>query len=216
MTETKFDLIMAVFENEEAASKTFKELHKAEKKKLIDTENVVVIYKEDEGKIHVKETAEKVAGEASIGALVGGALGILAGPLGIITFGAAGAALGGLAAKLDDVGFDDTSLKRIAEALQPGSSAIITVLDDQYSERLVEELKKRDAQVAVEPLPADFGELLDEGDGWAYRIAAGEADEAAAELGLIKPEVKQYVSDLEDHTEMKSEEDDPNAAFPKL
>jgi uncharacterized membrane protein len=216
MSETKFDLIMAVFDTEEAASNSYKELHQAEKKKLIDTENVVVIYKEDEGKIHVKETAEKVAGEATIGALVGGALGILAGPLGIVTFSAAGAALGGLAAKLDDVGFDDTSLARIAESLEPGSSAIITVLDGQYSERLVEELKKRDAQVAVEPLPRDFGKLLDEGDGWAYRIASGEADEAARELGLIKPESKTFVSDLEDHSEMKSDEDDPNAAFPKL
>jgi uncharacterized membrane protein len=205
MTDTKFDLIMAVFEAEESASKAYKELHQAEKRKLVDTENVVVIFKEAEGKIHIKETAEDVAGEVSIGALVGGALGLLAGPVGVIIFGATGAILGGLSAKLDDVGFDDSALERIGETLQPGSSAIITVLEDKYSARLVEELENRDARVAVEKLPGGFSKLLDEGGPWAYQIAAGEAGDAAAELGLIEPEVEDDVSDLEESSEMKSD-----------
>lgn len=215
MSDTKYDLIMAVFDTEEAASNSFRDLQQAEKRKLVDTKNVVVIYKEDEGKIHIQETAEKAAGEVGIGALVGGALGLLAGPVGMITLGAAGAVLGGLTAKLDDVGFDDDKLERIGEALQPGSSAIITVLDEQYSGRLVEELGNQGAKVVVEDLPDSFENYLDEGGYWAYFIAEGEVDEAASQLGLKqKPEA--YVTDLEDHEKMKSDEDDPNAAFPKL
>ena len=103
MDEPLFELILAVFEDESAAANSYKALHQAEKEKKIDLENVIVISKEAEGKIHVKESAEEISGEVGIGALVGGALGILAGPLGIITFGALGAALGGLSAKLDDV-----------------------------------------------------------------------------------------------------------------
>lgn len=198
MSGANYDLIMGVFDAEDAASSAYKELHKAEKKKLVDTENVIVVYKEDEGKVHIKETAEKVAGEAGMGALIGGALGILAGPLGVVTFGALGAALAGLAAKLDDVAFDDAAIERIGEALQPGNSAIITILEDQYSERLVEELENRGARVAVEHIPGDFAQLIQDDESWAYRIAAGEADEAAAELGLVKPEVNDYVSDLDD------------------
>ncbi|NIR96440.1 MAG: DUF1269 domain-containing protein, partial [Gammaproteobacteria bacterium] len=86
-----------------------------------------MIHKEAEGKIEIKEDAEKIAGEAGIGALVGGALGILAGPAGVITFGALGAALGGISAKLDDAGFDDTRLRNLGETLEIGNSAIVTV-----------------------------------------------------------------------------------------
>lgn len=216
MSEKRYDLIMAVFDSEKAASDSFKILQQEEKKKLIDTKNVVVITKEAEGKIHIKETAEKAAGEIGIGALVGGALGILAGPVGLITLGAAGAVLGGLTAKLDDVGFDDEKLERIGEALQPGSSAIITVLEEQYSDHLAEELKTHGAKVVVEDLPVSFERFLDEGEKWAYRVAEGEVDEAASELGLRTVEPESYVSDFENHEEMKSSEDDPDAPFPKF
>ena len=43
MTDTLFELILAVFEDEEAATTSFKALHKAEKEKKVDLENVVVI-----------------------------------------------------------------------------------------------------------------------------------------------------------------------------
>ena len=167
MDESLFELILAVFEDESAATDSYKALHKAEKEKKVDLENVVVISKEAEGKIHVKESAEEISGEVGIGALVGGALGILAGPLGIITFGAMGAALGGISAKLDDVGFDDSQLERLAESLQPGESAILAVLDSKYVDLLVEKLQERGARVAREEMPKNFGKLLDEGGRWA-------------------------------------------------
>ena len=216
MNESLFELILAVFEDESAATNSYDALHKAEKEKKVDLEDVVVISKEAEGKIHVKETAEKVSGGARIGALVGGALGILAGPAGVITFGAVGAALGGMTAKLDDVGFDDDQLERLGKTLQPGESAILAVLESKYADLLAEKLQERGARVAREKMPKDFGKLLDEGGGWAYRIAAGEAEEAAAELGLVKPEVKDYVSDVEEHVEDPSSKHDQDEAFPKF
>ena len=60
MDESPYELILAVFEDESQASDAFQALKSAEKEKLIDLENVVVIHKEDEGKIHVKETAESI------------------------------------------------------------------------------------------------------------------------------------------------------------
>lgn len=216
MNEIPFELVLAVFEDESAAEEAFKALHQAEKDKKLDLDNVVLIHKEAEGKIHVKETAEKISGGAGIGALVGGALGLLAGPVGVITLGAAGAALGGLTAKLDDVGFDDTRLESLGEALPPGNSAVLAVLETENRALLVQKLEERGARVAVEDLPKDFAKLLDEGGGWAYRIAAGEADEAAAELGLVQPEVKDYVSDVDEHVEDPSAEHDQDEAFPKF
>jgi uncharacterized membrane protein len=216
MSEPQYDLLLAVFEDESAASESFKTLHEEEKKKLLDLENVVLIRKGVDDKIHVKESAEKISKEAGLGALVGGALGILAGPVGLVSFGAAGAFIGALSAKLDDVGFSDDRLERLGEALQPGNSAILAVLDEKYTDQLVEELSNQGAKVVKEDLPKDFGELLGEGGGWAYRIAAGEADEAAYDLGLVEPEVKDFVSDVDEHLYSEPEEPDPNSAFPKF
>ena len=156
MNNSPYDVILAVFEDEATANKAYKDLQKAEKDRKVDLENVVLITKEADGKINLKEAAEKIAGEVGIGALVGGALGLLAGPVGVITLGAAGAALGGISAKLDDVGFDDERLKMLGEKLDPGKSAILAVLERQYSEKLVQELKNRGAKVAVEDLPKVF------------------------------------------------------------
>jgi uncharacterized membrane protein len=216
MNEKQFELILAVFEDEAAATNAYKALHKAEEEKKIDLENVVVISKEVEGKIHVKETAEEMSGEVGIGALVGGALGILAGPVGIITFGAMGAALGGLSAKLDDVGFDDRELERLGGSLQPGESAILAVLDSGYADLLAEKLEARGARIAREVMPKDFGKLLEKESGWAYFIAGGEAEEAAAELGLIEPEEEDNVTDVDEQVEDPSAKYDQDEASPKL
>ena len=197
MSESQYEVVLAVFEDEEAAANAYKDLHKAEKDYKVDLENVALIHKHADGKIEVKEEAENYR-EAGIGALVGGALGILAGPVGVVTFGALGAALGGLSAKLDDVGFEDTRLIMLGETLQPGGSAILAVLETEYKERLLTELENRGAQVAVEDLPGSFKEILDEGPGFAYRMAIDEAEDAAVDLGLIEPEVEDYVGDADE------------------
>ena len=49
-----------------------------------------------------------------------------------------------------------------------------------------------------------------------HRIAADEAQEAAFDMGFIKPKVEDYVSDEPEPGADQSPEDDPNAAFPKL
>jgi uncharacterized membrane protein len=216
MNESQYEIVLVVFEDEQTAAKAYKDLHQAEKDKKVDLENVVLIHKEADGKIEVKEAAEKIAGEAGIGALVGGALGLLAGPVGVITLGAIGAALGGLSAKLDDVGFDDTRLEKLGESLEPGKSAILAVLESKYTEKLEQEFNNRGARVAIEELPSDFKQILEDGGSFAYRIAEDEAQEAAVELGLVKPEVKSYVENVEEPGTEESPEDDPNAAFPKL
>ncbi len=216
MSNSPYEVVLAVFEDEATAKKAYNDLQKAEKDKKFDLENIVLISKGADGKINLKEAAEKITGEVGIGALVGGALGLLAGPVGFITLGAAGAALGGISAKLDDVGFDDERLRNLGEELEPGSSAILAVLESVYSEKLTQELKKHGARVAVEDLPKDLKQILGEGDSFAYRLAADEAQEAAVELGLVKPAVEDYIPDIDEPAADESIADDPNAAFPKF
>jgi uncharacterized membrane protein len=216
MSESPYVVVLAVFDTDEAGIQAYKELRDAEKDKKIDLENSVVVSKDDDGKIHINEEAETIAGGAAKGALIGGALGLLAGPAGVVAFGALGAALGGLTSKLDDVGFSDERLERLGNRLPPDKAAIVAITEGKYQEKLAEELENRGATVGVEDLPKDFKEILDEGGSFAYRIAADEAQEAAVDIGLIKPEFTDYVSGEVDPGEDSSPEDDPNAAFTKL
>lgn len=206
MDYSLYVVVLAVFEDDEAGAEAYQDLHRAEKNKQIELENTVLVSKDDEGKIHFKEDAEKMATEVGLGALVGGALGILAGPPGVIALGAIGAALGGLSARLDDVGFDDTRIKRLGESLEPGKSAIVAVLEGKYSKQLVEQFEKRGARVAVEDLPRNFKQILEEGGRFIYRMAEDDARDAAIELGLIKPEYEDYTGEGENPESDQSEE----------
>jgi uncharacterized membrane protein len=195
MSDSPYVVVMAIFDTDEKGIQAYKDLRRAEKEKKIDLENTVLVSKDDDGKIHIKEEAEKISTEAGIGALVGGAIGLLAGPAGVVALGAIGAALGGVSAKLDDVGFEDARLKSLGERLEPDKAAIVAVTEGKYAQKLGEELVNRGAQVATEELPKDFKQILDEGGSFAYRIAEDEAQEAAVELGLVEPEIKDYVAD---------------------
>lgn len=194
MSDAPYVVVLAVFDNDETGIQAYTDLRNAEKDNKISLENSVVVSKDDDGKIQIKEQAETTARGAGIGALIGGALGVLAGPPGVVAFGALGAAIGGLSAKLDDAGFNDTRLQNLGQKLQPGQAAIVVVTEGKYAQKLTEELQARNASVGVEDLPQDFKEILEEGGSFAYRIAADEAKEAAFDMGLADREVEDYVS----------------------
>jgi hypothetical protein len=80
--------------------------------------NIAVLYVRPDGKAKFVESKDWGAGR---GALLGGAIGILGGPLGIVVGGGIGAAV----SKLRDSGFKNDQLDQLGKSLQPNSSAIV-------------------------------------------------------------------------------------------
>jgi Protein of unknown function (DUF1269) len=80
--------------------------------------NAAVLHVKPDGTPKFVESKDWGAGR---GALVGGAIGIIGGPVGI----AAGAGIGALAAKLRDSGFENDQLERLGRSLTPNSSAAV-------------------------------------------------------------------------------------------
>jgi len=80
--------------------------------------NTAVLYVRPDGKAKFVESKDWGAGR---GALLGGAIGILGGPLGI----AAGAGIGALVSKLRDSGFKNDQLEQLGKSLHPNSSAVL-------------------------------------------------------------------------------------------
>ena len=80
--------------------------------------NTAVLVVRDDGKVKFIESKDWGAGR---GALLGGAIGIIGGPIGIL----AGGSIGALTSKLRDSGFKNSQLETLGKSMQPGSSAAV-------------------------------------------------------------------------------------------
>jgi uncharacterized membrane protein len=190
MTEVPLQIIIAAFQEEDAADQALKTLKEAKKEKLISIDNAAVIRKDDDGKLHIKETADMGGGKgAGVGALVGGAIGLLAGPLGVAAGSALGAAVGGITAKLYDGGFKDDRLRQIGTSLEPGTSAIIAVIEHRWVAELERELAEEGADVTTAALAADIAEQLQKGGEVSYTAVSGEEGFAAGRVATTEDEV---------------------------
>jgi len=189
MTEVPLQIIIAAFQEEDAADRALQTLKEAKREKLISIDNAAVIRKDDDGKLHIKETADMGGGKgAGVGALVGGAIGLLAGPLGVAAGSALGAAVGGITAKLYDGGFKDDRLRQIGTSLEPGTSAIIAVIEHRWVAELERELAEEGADVTTAALAADIAEQLQKGGEVSYTAVSGEEGFAAGRVATTDDE----------------------------
>lgn len=185
MSDNPIQLVVAAFQNEQEAQAMLKELKQAQRLGLIKVENAAVIRRDSKNKLHIKETADMGGGKgAALGAVAGAAIGLLAGP--VILVGAAGALVGGLAAKLRDSGFSNRRLQTIGDGLKPGTSAIVAVVEHKWVGKLEEMLEEEALDVMSEEISADIAAQLEAGHQVAYnalattgalatsRVAAGE------------------------------------------
>jgi uncharacterized membrane protein len=175
MSNTPVEVIVAAFQDEKGAEAAYKELKQAKKEHLIKIMDAAVIRRDEKNKLHIKDVKDMGGGKgAGIGALVGGAIGLLAGP--VVLAGAAGALIGGLAAKMKDGGFPDARLKEIGAGLQPGTSALVAVIEHTWVDELEAAMAEAGAQVITESISADIAEQLAAGKEVAY--SAVSTDEA--------------------------------------
>ncbi len=132
---------------EDAADKVFEQLKQAKKEKLIPHPGCRG-HQARRGQQDPYQRAEGLEGGQGrgVGAVIGAALGIITGP-GVVLTTAAGAAIGGLAAQLRDAGFPDDQLKQVGEALKPGTSAIVAIIEHTWVADLEQEMQAQGAQV---------------------------------------------------------------------
>lgn len=161
MYQEPTQFIIALFPEEQAAQTAYIGLKDAQKAKdLAGMRESAVIRKNAEGKAHVWEDEDASGSEgAMIGGVVGAVAGLILGPGAVLT-GAAGAAIGGLFAKLQDSGFDNKSLKALADSLKPGSSALLLVVDDVAIRIFSERLEKMGAEIITDHMDAEVVEKL--------------------------------------------------------
>jgi uncharacterized membrane protein len=123
--------------------------------------DAAVLTRDQNQQLHISESADKGFGRgAVIGGVAGAAVGLLAGPIGWATLG--GAAVGALAARLRDGGFPDERLRQMGSGLQPGSSALVAVIEHVWLEDVERMLEEKGADLATEAVASDIAAQLDQ------------------------------------------------------
>lgn len=155
------ELILAVFDLESQATQVLDSLKSLEKDGSLRLFNAAVLAHSTEGITTVREDHDLKAGHGALfGAIVGGLFGLLGGPAGVVVGAAAGAATGGLTAGKTDLGFSDTFLDELSQALKPGSSALLLMAEQEWAEQVVQALADYKGKLYRHALRADLVERL--------------------------------------------------------
>jgi uncharacterized membrane protein len=131
-------------------------LHRRE---AIRIEDAAIVAKDPNGRIRIHQTRDITTGQ---GVMAGTWLGMLAGLIFMVPLvGAAlGAAIGGIWARLRDIGISDKEMKEMGEDLPAGSAALFLLFEPLAPTTLVREMHRFNGRVLRSTLPEDLtGEI---------------------------------------------------------
>jgi uncharacterized membrane protein len=152
------DLVVISFDDEHTAFEMRAALAKLQKEYLIEMEDVVVVTKNDKGKVKLHQAVNLTAA----GAVGGGFWGMLIGMIFLnpLIGAAIGAGAGALSGKLRDIGISDDFIKELGQAFQPGTSALFVLVRKATPDKVLEELKGFKGKVIQTSLSKDREEEL--------------------------------------------------------
>ena len=147
------NLVVIGFEDEHTAFEMRAELVKLQKEYLIEMEDVVVVTKDEKGKVKLHQAVNLTA----VGAVGGSFWGMLLGMIFLnpLLGAAVGAGAGALSGKLRDIGIDNNFIKELGETITPGSSALFVLVRKSTPDKVLEELKGFKGKVLKTSLTAD-------------------------------------------------------------
>ena len=158
--ENPVALYIAAYDDPDAAQGDFDALKQLVKAGAIFVDVAVLVSRDADGKISVKENAHEVAGGAIVGTAAGLLIGLIFPPAFLasgVVGGAVGAGIGGLVSA-----HRESEIKKdVEDVLPPGSSGIITLFDITWKPKIDEALSKA-SKIDEEAVDADSAAKLKE------------------------------------------------------
>jgi uncharacterized membrane protein len=154
------NLVVIGFDDEHKAFEMRAELAKLQKEYLIEMEDVVVVTKNDKGKVKLHQAVNLTAAGAVGGAFWGTLIGMIF--LNPLVGAAVGAGAGAMSSKLRDIGISDNFMKELGETLGNNTSAIFVLVRKATPDKVLAELKGFKGKVLKTSLTKDKEEELRE------------------------------------------------------
>ncbi len=138
-------LIVVAFDDEFRAEEVRLTLQRMQREYLVDLEDAVVVVKNSEGKLQLKQTYNLVGAGAASGSFWGLLIGLLLfNPLiGV----AAGAAVGAISGSLADIGIDDNFIRELGNTIEPGTSALFILVRKVTPDKVLQELQPLEGRI---------------------------------------------------------------------
>ncbi len=169
-----YNILAFVFDGQKGAHDAMKELKSSGALDGYKIEAECIVEHDANGKVHMHETGRGGVGTA-VGAGSGALLGLIGGPAGLLAWTLAGGVIGGTAGHYLGRAISKGDAKEIGAALSPDSSALLVLLEDKESEKVIKSMAGYSANVVT----------LTVGDELSGQIAsyvAGEASDPAGDV----------------------------------
>lgn len=153
------ELVCIAFKDSGTADHVLNELRSLESDYVLDLEDAVIVVRDKNGKVHIKQCVDVFGGATShgvaLGVLWGGLMGLLfmnplAGLLGSLAGGAGGGAISLGASEfglLRDYGINDNFIRALGSTISPGSSAIFLLIRNVEADKLLEKSSKYEGTI---------------------------------------------------------------------
>jgi uncharacterized membrane protein len=147
------NLIVLGFDGLHTSDEVLNKLRSLQKEYLIDLEDACVVERETNGKVYIKQavnlTALGAATGGSRGALWGALVGLLfLNPLAGMAIGAiTGAGAGALSGSLADYGIRDDFIRKLAQTIPEGSSALFVLVKSVTEDKVLAEIQPYNPRV---------------------------------------------------------------------
>jgi uncharacterized membrane protein len=140
-----YAVILGTFEGDPGKALPYIERYDAIKDEIALVDVVAITREGDaEATVEHRGKSHKATGT---GALIGGLVGVLAGPGGVIFGAAVGGAVGRALKSLSHYGIPKPVLEQVEEGLTENSSAILVIMESEHSDPIINELKRDGAKV---------------------------------------------------------------------
>jgi uncharacterized membrane protein len=166
------ELVCIAFKDSSTADRVLNELRAMETEYVLDLEDAVIVVRDMDGKVHLKQCVDVFGGATTqgvaLGVLWGGLMGLLfmnplAGLLGSLAGGAGGGAMTVAASEfglLSDYGIPDNFIRSLGNTIGRGTSAIFLLIRSADHEKVLIAMSRHEGTILKTSLSAEQEDKL--------------------------------------------------------
>jgi uncharacterized membrane protein len=179
MSDNPIQVIVAAFNSPTKAGEVMNDLKAGKKEGLVGIIDAAVVVKGADGKLKVTDSKRRSTKGFITGGIIGGVVGLLAGPVGWAALG--GGAIGALLGKVRGAPLK-AEMTDIGSALTNNSSAIVAVIEHTWVSKLEAAMAAEGAKIVRDEMKADIANQLSAGGNVLYTAAASATAAGVARL----------------------------------